>query len=412
MAFQRFGTVFQLNVTENSKYVDYFKGCKYKLVLEDKEIETIQFNESIKLNDACEKATIFVANEVVFETKTEFELQHISIAPDAHQSAGSYLDFDEYNQRIICNERGIPSTRKDILESILNAKYQIKYTNPFDNNSDEQYGKVYQCALLESFAVPVEIPENIRKVYKLNLMVAPLVSKTVRRSAQGKWFNYESNLDANGIFYGFGTNFHATEYCNPVREGKLRIVSSTISGKETYCLVEREAVDLVVEGTGKDDQPFFYVHIGEHGLKPTAYTLRNSDTDNGFLTNWLLLASNDGVDWVTLNEHVNDDALKTQGPFEADMWDIRVDIDNNGSNAYFSYFKVLMSGTNHVGAWQFGCSGFELYGHLINGFECVYDTMTLLKSYSPSTLRINSTEPFQVDCKLSANKFDIKTGSG
>eukprot|EP01083_Nonionella_stella_P279604 951104_1 len=354
-ALARFAIVFQLNVVE--KHVHYFKDCKYKLVFDDARTKTIKYNEPIQFNDNS-SATVLVSNEAIFETKTEFELQRISITANKNETASSVLHFDEDRQRIIINEDVIPSTKNDILESILNAKYQIKYLNPFDPQCIGEDGPEYQCTSLNAFAVPVAIPGHVRDCYQLHLMVASLVSKRPPKNAHGKWFNYQSNLDDNGVFNGLATNFHTNKYHNPAEQQKLKIVvSSNDSGKEKCCLVDRKAVDFCVKGNDKNDPPFFYINIDKYGLKPNRYTLRNSDKSNGYLTNWLLLASTDGIEWLTLKKHINDVDLKKEGPFQAAVWDINVD-------GYFSYFKILMSGTNHTGEWQFGCCGLELYGHL------------------------------------------------
>eukprot|EP01083_Nonionella_stella_P230497 814677_1 len=394
-ALKRFATAFKLNVDE--KHIDYFKQCKYRFVFDNAETKTINYNESIQFA-ANTRATVLVSNEAVFQSKTEFELQRISIAANQNETASGLFYFDEEKQCITLDEHEIPSTKKDILESILSAKYQIKYSNLLNTKSAAQYGQEYQCASLAAFAIPIEIP-----AHQIHLMIAPLVDKTAPKNVQGKWFKYQSTLDDNGILYGLATNFHQNKYSNPAEQQKVKIVLSNAQGKdserEAYCLVGRKAVNFTVRGNGKSDPPFFYINIGQYGLKPNRYTLRNADKDSGYLTNWLLLASTDGIEWCTLKEHINAVSLKKEGPFEAAVWDINAD-------AYFSYFKILMSGTNHAGEWQFGCCGFELYGHLIDGFEYVYDSMTLLKSYLPTRMQIDSHIPTQINREVIVSKFD------
>jgi len=49
-------------------------------------------------------------------------------------------------------------------------------------------------------------------------------------------------------------------------------------------------------------------------LIPSAYTLRHSrGYGKSALRNWLFQVSKDGVDWLTLKEHVNDTALNEPG---------------------------------------------------------------------------------------------------
>eukprot|EP01083_Nonionella_stella_P149803 476290_1 len=248
---------------------------------------------------------------------------------------------------------------------------------------------------------------------QFSLMIAPFVNKTVTTNAEGKRLKYQSNLDDHGLFYALGTNSHKNKYSNPEKEGKLSIVVSKDLEKQKHCLVDRSRTNFVIQGQSKNDPPFFYINIGEYGLKPTRYTLRSSDKDNGYLTNWLLLASNDGVEWVTLKEHVNDTTLKKEGPFDAAKWDINAKDDGT----YYSYFKVLMNGTNNDGHWKFGCCGFELYGHLITGdaFQYVYGPMTLFKSYTyfPKVFqrRLDSALPAKIDDKINANKFELYSRS-
>eukprot|EP01083_Nonionella_stella_P173197 596699_1 len=404
-AFKRFATVFKLNIDE--EHLHYFKECKYKLIFDNTETKAIKYNESIRFNDNT-KVTVLVSNETMFETKREFELQRISVTANENPTASSLFYFDDDKHRIVLNEHEISSTKKDIMESVLNAKYQIKYLDPF-HPSTEEYGKEYQRTSLGPFAVPVEIPEHVRDCYQMHLMVAPLMTKTPSKHVKGKWFKYQSNLDDNGILYGLATNFHMDKYANPAEQQKLEIVSSnrcdSDKEKEALCLVDRKAIDFIVKGNGKHDPAFFYINIDKYGLKPNKYTLRNSSRDSGYLINWLLLASTDGIEWLTLKEHINDISLKKEGEYEAAVWDIHAD-------SYFSYFQILMSGTNHTGEWQFGCCGFELYGHLIDDLECVHDSMTLFTSYTPNRMQINLASPVQTSCKINVAKFNKKTGSG
>eukprot|EP01083_Nonionella_stella_P316329 1146449_1 len=397
-ALKRFATVFKANIDE--KHGDYFKECTYKFVFDNANTKAIKYNESIQFA-ANTRATVLVSNEAVFQSKTEFELQRISIAANQNETASGLFYFDEEKQCIALDEHAIPSMKNDIMESILSAKYQIKYApNLLNTKSAAQYGQEYQCAslTLAAFAVPIEIP-----AHQIHLMVAPLVDKTPPKNVQGKWFKYQSTLDDHGLLYGLATNFHQNKYSNPAEQQKVKLVLPNAQGKdserEAYCLVDQKAVKFTVKGNGKSDPPFFYINIGQYGLKPNRYTLRNADKDSGYLTNWLLLASTDGIEWCTLKEHINAVSLKKEGPFEAAVWDIN-------SDAYFSYFKILMSGTNHAGEWQFGCCGFELYGHLIDGFEYVYDSMTLLKSYLPTRMQIDSHIPTQINREVIVSKFD------
>eukprot|EP01083_Nonionella_stella_P125089 378191_1 len=402
-AFRRFGAAFQLNIA--GKNVDYFKDSQYKLIFEDKQSKVIRYDESFQL-DA--KATVFVSNEEVFESKAEFELQQlvVSSSSEDNKTAAAFLYFDEDKQQITFKEDAISSTQKDILESLLNAKYQIQYCN-LRNASGTQYGQEYKCAAFDTFACPVEVPVDVCDLYQINLMVAPLIAKTAQKNVQGKWFKYESILDDKGLFYGLATDFGETKkYSNPAEQRKVKIVSSEAMANQTSCLVDRKSIKFVIKGDGKKNPPFFYVNLGEYGLKPTRYTLRNSDKASGYLTNWCLLASTDGVEWVSLREHTNDAKLKQEGPFEAAVWDM-----NGGDrDGYFSYFKVLMTATNHAGDWQFGCCGFELYGHLlINAFDYVYDPMAFLKAYVPNKFRMNN--PLHIDYPLNVSKFDFSAPS-
>eukprot|EP01083_Nonionella_stella_P173758 600356_1 len=402
-AFRRFGAAFQLNIA--GKNVDYFKDSQYKLIFEDKQSKVIRYDESFQL-DA--KATVFVSNEEVFESKAEFELQQIVVSSSSedNKTAAAFLYFDEDKQQITFKEDAISSTQKDILESLLNAKYQIQYCN-LRNASGTQYGQEYKCAAFDTFACPVEVPVDVCDLYQINLMVAPLIAKTAQKNVQGKWFKYESILDDKGLFYGLATDFGETKkYSNPAEQRKVKIVSSEAMANQTSCLVDRKSIKFVMKGDGKKNPPFFYVNLGEYGLKPTRYTLRNSDKASGYLTNWCLLASTDGVEWVSLREHTNDAKLKQEGPFEAAVWDM-----NGGDrDGYFSYFKVLMTATNHAGDWQFGCCGFELYGHLlINAFDYVYDPMAFLKAYVPNKFRMNN--PLHIDYPLNVSKFDFSAPS-
>ena len=105
--------------------------------------------------------------------------------------------------------------------------------------------------------------------------------------------------------------------------------------------------------------------------------LQNSYKEFGYLTNWTLAASNDGIQWNTLRRHENDNSLKDVGMYESAQWNVECD-------DFYSYFKVQMDASNdHSGYLQFGCCGFEINGQTTNEFDYFYHDQICLMSHYP-----------------------------
>eukprot|EP01083_Nonionella_stella_P066907 176580_1 len=83
-ALKRFATVFKANI--NEKHVDYFKECTYTFVFDNTNTKAIRYNESIQFT-ANTRATVLVSNESIFQSKTEIELQRISIKANKNDTA-------------------------------------------------------------------------------------------------------------------------------------------------------------------------------------------------------------------------------------------------------------------------------------------------------------------------------------
>jgi len=176
-------------------------------------------------------------------------------------------------------------------------------------------------------------------------------------------FEYESDFDTNGLLFLLGTNGRTTAYVNPHTTGKVVVTASSIGGG-------------TLEGFIGHARP---VTHGEHNytncvagsfvalqlplaVAVTRYTLRHdAHGANYVLRNWNFEGSNDGVDWVVLRQHVNDQSLAAQ-QYATASWDI------NPDGLAFSHFRIHQTGMTSYGEHHLMMAGLELYGRVGGGF--------------------------------------------
>lgn len=170
-------------------------------------------------------------------------------------------------------------------------------------------------------------------------------------------FNYEADLDENGILYHIGTHGKTHPWVNPAESGLVNVEASSLqhNSKEASSVVGRELVRCV---TQPNPNQWFMIDLLERRVVPKLYTLRHYSTyDTEALRNWQLEGSNDGTNWIILRKHVNDSTLVAKG--QAHTWEL------SGVEESFSMFRVFMTGKNSNDHWYLSLSGFEIYGTLL-----------------------------------------------
>eukprot|EP01084_Bolivina_argentea_P046175 85012_1 len=185
-------------------------------------------------------------------------------------------------------------------------------------------------------------------------------------------FEFKSDFDKNGICYALGTNFGATEWTNPAELQLIKLSSSGwFSNKSVKPIENIVGRDTVYTSTTHEEGSWIAIDFTQNiKIKPTDYTLRHANVPTYYLRNWNLEASNDGINWILITQHENEEALSKSG----DSKTFKIP----ECNTFYSQFRIKSTGKNsgtpfiikntgknsgdHKDAIL--CSGFEIYGSL------------------------------------------------
>jgi len=158
-----------------------------------------------------------------------------------------------------------------------------------------------------------------------------------------------------GLFVHLGTNElghvnpatlgHAQVSCSNHARGDLNLVVGCSEG--VNCTANEKGSWLAVSLSDK------------HWMQVDHYSLRNDDDFLRPLRNWVFEASQDGVVWTTLLEHIDDDSLVEEAGSVA-AWQLPADT----CIAPFCHFRIRGTGPNAHGGHTVCLAGMELYGML------------------------------------------------
>eukprot|EP00954_Amorphochlora_amoebiformis_P001562 119973-Amorphochlora_amoeboformis.AAC.2 len=192
--------------------------------------------------------------------------------------------------------------------------------------------------------------------------------ENVNKKETSMSFSHQSDFDENGIIHFLGSLYG--KYYNPSVKAKnrppplIKLSASSIKSdpRSLSLLTGREPGRLL---TKNEQNAWFQIYFGKNKrIVPTAYTLRHYESfHQECLRNWKLEASNDGQEWVTLKEHVND--TKIVGKNCTATWPIKVLAHQQHG---WSYFRIFMTGPNSSGRNYLCCAGIEFYGILQGKF--------------------------------------------
>jgi E3 ubiquitin-protein ligase HECTD1 len=180
-------------------------------------------------------------------------------------------------------------------------------------------------------------------------------------------FVYESDFDPNGLLYWLGTNGKTTAYVNPHTSGKVVVTASSVAAlpRPIASIAENGTLEGFIghaqpgggHGTQREPMSFVAVQL-PLPVVVTRYTLRHGWGSGDFrLQNWNFEGSNDGVEWVVLHQHVNDQSLAARA-YSTASWDV------NPDSLAFSHFRILQNGKNSSGFDELDMGGLELYGRV------------------------------------------------
>lgn len=174
--------------------------------------------------------------------------------------------------------------------------------------------------------------------------------------------SYASDMDSNGLITFLGSAGGSAPWSNPALSGLIEVSASSIQIGEGAALVSRAASTLqtlnrhlswVKLDLGRG-QPF--------RLQISHYTLAHCGRGVGVrraLRNWALQGSLNGVDWVTLREHVNDQTLAPI-PLATGTWSV-----SQPAPAAYRFIRILQTDVNHANDHHLALGQIELYGWLV-----------------------------------------------
>ncbi|ETO35939.1 hypothetical protein RFI_01125, partial [Reticulomyxa filosa] len=239
-------------------------------------------------------------------------------------------------------------------------RFRIKQTGPNNNNhyflacsGFEVYGTLYKDDTSDVEDNFLKAFNEQQKMKKLSLVK---FCQMMDNGQQGVYhFTYDQDFDDNGILWFLATRGGQKEWTNPALADEVALAASSLvkDSDPLHHLVGRETVRLV---TKPEDNAWMQVDFKDKLIQPSYYTLRHySSWDTECLRNWILQASNDGVHWVTVKKHEDDQGLNEKGATHT--WPVQ------GRGAY-RIWRIKQTGLNSNKHKYLACSGIEFYGQL------------------------------------------------
>lgn len=195
-------------------------------------------------------------------------------------------------------------------------------------------------------------------------------------------FAYSYNFDEQGALYWLGTMGKKQAYKNPYVINMVKVFFSSIYEKCKYDTFVGRTLENCRTQNSKNS--FMGLDLGENrSLVPKQYTIRNRDSIEYVMLNWVLEVSNNYNDWFEVDRRVNltnqddfnktkkaeQDALMQKGALTT--WNVEPNkvkevIKKLGEDIRkfkgFRYFRIKQISQNSHGTDNLALSGFELYG--------------------------------------------------
>ncbi|BCL34252.1 hypothetical protein [Nostoc sp. MS1] len=164
--------------------------------------------------------------------------------------------------------------------------------------------------------------------------------------------NWASNGDTNGILYYLGTNAKTQDWVNPHVSGKVVCSISSGGNGNIATLADRQ-----LQGNYTPDvaNSWVGVNLKDVKLKLTRYAFRHDVNTGYYARSWRLDGSNNGIDWITLDNQTNNTQINAAGAWAS--------IPINITTAY-QQFRITMTDRNSSSSYEFCCSELEFYGEL------------------------------------------------
>jgi hypothetical protein len=174
--------------------------------------------------------------------------------------------------------------------------------------------------------------------------------------------SYASDMDSNGLVTYLGSAGGSAAWSNPAASNLLEVSASSVQIGEASSLTSRAASTLQ---TLNRHLSWVRLDLGRgqpFRMQLAHYTLANCGRGVGVrraLRNWALQGSLNGVDWVTLREHVNDQSLAAV-PLATASWSV-----TQPAPQAYRYIRILQTDVNHANDHHLALGQIELYGWLV-----------------------------------------------
>lgn len=185
-----------------------------------------------------------------------------------------------------------------------------------------------------------------------------------------KEFVYSYDFDDNGLFYYLGSSGKTRPWANPHILGLVCVFASSVGFGKIEEFVGRASGNL---RTSNDPSSFIGVDIGlGRQFTPTAYTLRNRNSNSHVCLNWQLEGSNNRHDWKVFDRRIH---FSGDPSTDAALEEDRMQLKQKGASTTWGvasemaegvrYLRIVQLDKNSSGSYNLALSGFEVYGKLV-----------------------------------------------
>ena len=197
------------------------------------------------------------------------------------------------------------------------------------------------------FVVMVDVDGTPYKITKADLL-ADLLNALGLAAVD---LDFSTDGDTNGLFYYLGTSKGTTAWSNPSANNSIIVSASYSESGNPISLVDRQNSEWFSNNVA-NSWVGFQIQAGK--LKCNHYSIKTrANNPDYYPRNWILKASNDGINWTVLDTQTDNTALNS-----VSQW-LSLPVISTMS---YSYFQLLQNGLDSSNSNYFCLGEVELYG--------------------------------------------------
>lgn len=163
--------------------------------------------------------------------------------------------------------------------------------------------------------------------------------------------NFSSDGDTNGLFYYLGTSKGAAAWSNPSVNNSIIVRASYTESGNPISLVDRANSEWFSNNIA-NSWVGFQIQTGK--FKCNYYSIKTrANNPDYYPRNWILQASNDGINWTILDTQIDNTALDS-----ISQW-LSLPVISTTS---YSYFQLLQNGLDSSNSNYLCLGEVEIYG--------------------------------------------------